>query len=547
VDQVSALMQTKSGFKPVIDPIRGFVQAIREYAGRVPENEQEFKKYLDIGGKRQTFARQYDVAPEKTISKIAGGETKTEKAFNIIDSTLGILELPSNLSEYITRFSEYKRAKALGLSDSEAMFRAAEVTVPFQLQGNLTGKPGQIWVKSIPYLNAALQVSYKFGRTAGENPARVATVGAGVLTAAFTTAIATMLMGSDEQKRYLANIPARELARAIYIPLPDGKSFMRLRIPEQFGALSGLAYLYVIGSYSGQKVRFDEFLDATTAWIPDALDLTDFVRAPAEFITRFIPQALKPSIQVAFNVKSYPEIAPLIPEYMKEEPPEYQYTAYTSEVAKTIGKAFGISPIQIEAWVRGQFGAVGGFFLGKSPANPIYRQEEDYIMGGRAYNNFYREKEQVERQYKRLEYPNSFSEEEKEEIIARRTLYENAAGVLKNLRGILKAKETLPLPLRKDAFKLLVALDNAIDTESAGEMLADLNDEIADYADEQDIQQERFYKTSPGKIEKKVVQDLRKFESEETVLESEPSMLTRDRSGSTNDLIRLLSQEEEED
>ncbi len=210
VDQFSALAQTKTGFKPIIDPIKTLVDILRK--------KDVVENFKAIGGERQTLAAMHDLAPEEISRKLTGGLTKKEKTIEFIDSKLSILELPSNLSEIMTRASEYKRALSQGKNMSEAMYMASEITVPFQLQGRSFGRFGQEYVRSIPYFNAMLQVMYKFGRSVKDNPERIATVGAGIMASAITMAIWIMKTASDDEKRQLSEIHVRDLARSIYIP-----------------------------------------------------------------------------------------------------------------------------------------------------------------------------------------------------------------------------------------------------------------------------------------------------------------------------------------
>ncbi|HNW65694.1 MAG TPA: hypothetical protein PKO10_00610, partial [Aliarcobacter cryaerophilus] len=234
VDQFSALSQTKTGFKPIVDPAKSFVDYIKGTDG--------INAYIALGGKRQTLASFYDLSPEQIEHKLTGGLSTYEKAAGIVDYGISILEMPSNTSEIMTRYSEFKRAKDQGDSDSVAMYKASEVTTPFQLMGNLGGQFGQAYIKSIPYLNAQLQVLYKWGRASKDNPKRMGTVMAGLLTAGLTAAILAMKYGTEEQKRAIGEQPVRNMSRYIYIPAPNGKDLIKFRIPEIMGVFTGMGY-----------------------------------------------------------------------------------------------------------------------------------------------------------------------------------------------------------------------------------------------------------------------------------------------------------------
>jgi hypothetical protein len=463
VDQFSALAQTKTGYKPIIDPAKSFVSYIK--------GEELIKDYFALGGKRQTLASFYKISPEEIPTKLLKisekNKTKQDKIKTgigkIIDVPLSGLETPSNLSEIMTRFAEFRRAKEMGKTDSEAMYMASQVTVPFQLQGNLFGQGGRNYIKSIPYFNAAIQVLYKFGKTAKTDPKRIGLIYAGILSTALTTAIATLTIASEEQKRLLAEQPARLLARYIYIPSPNKKDLIKVRIPEQFGALSGTAYLWAISHYTGNEIKFREYLDSILSFLPEQLDITE----PKKLVLSWMPQTIKPSVMAITNTKTYPEIRPIIPDYMKYKEPSERYTVYTSKVAKYIGKLLNASPAIIESWIREQFGVVGGMLLGKMPSMPLYLQEKDYVLTGRAYNNFYDQRDVVDYQYNLVkDKKGDFSEQEKVEIRNRYKLNNEVAETLNDIRKYAQKKDfVLPENIKKQAFELLSKIDtNTINT-----------------------------------------------------------------------------------
>ena len=69
--------------------------------------------------------------------------------------------------------------------------------------------------------------------------------------------------------------------------------------------------------------------------------------SPISDITSAIPQAFKPLVEQVFNHVGFTSRA-LIPERMKQLPPEQQYNLWTSETAKEFGRITGISPKRIE-------------------------------------------------------------------------------------------------------------------------------------------------------------------------------------------------------
>lgn len=475
VDQFTAATQSKTGFKPIIDPIKSLIAHFK--------SDEAMKAYRAIGGKRQTLAAYFDLSPDEIVHKLTGGQTKTEKVVNAVDKVLGILEWASNTSEIMTRFSEFKRSVDMGESMSVAMYRAAEVTTPFQLQGNMGGRFGQEYIKSIPYLNATIQVIYKFARTVKSNPKRVGTMMAGLLAAAATSAIALMKGSSDEQKRLLGEQPARNFSRYLYAPSPDGKNLIKIRIPEQFGSLTGLVYMYVIGNYGGNEATFGDYLDNVMNALPEQVNVLGWANAKKAALS-YIPQILKPTVQVATNTKVFPDVGPIVPPYVVDKAPKEQYNIYTSEVAKTIGSLIGASPILTDFWIKNQFGTVGALLVGKTPTDPIQVKEGEFAMAGRSYNRFYDNKKLVTQQYDeiRKNNPDKYTDNDKERIKIEKGSYDKMSDALSDMRKISQTKE-LPENVKKMAYDILLNIDTEADQEDIRFKIGDLKGLIADLKD----------------------------------------------------------------
>jgi len=499
VDQVSAYIQSKTGYIPGVSAVDSFVEMAKSLKNINSDEETLFRKYIRTGGRRQTFASFHNLSPEETIAKISGEKT-FDRVLEKMDLGLSVLEFPSNSSEYMSRFAEYKRAINMGKTETEAMFMASQVTVPFQLYGNWHGGIGKTWIKSLPYFNAALQVNYKFLKSAKENPEKVAIMGSALLGTSLTMAALVFSSGSDEQKRLLANMPARELARAIFFPHPlDKKKLIRIRIPENLGVFTGLGYLFAIQHYTKQKARYKDYIDNTTAFIPDQFNPLK----PTEMTFAWVPQVLSPSIETAANIRTYPELSPIVPEYMIEsQPPELQYYEYTTNVAKKIGSLIGVSPAKTEYWIRNQFGAVGGMAIGKLPNNPLILQEEHHVMRGRSYSYFYDDKNKATQEYNSLKL-NSYNEEEQNGIIEDYVLYNKTSDVLSNMRRTIQVNKDIPESIKQRSFELLVKINNG-ERKNIYEEIEGLNTEILDFLSDNGIDIGRTYKVTVSSIYKSI-------------------------------------------
>jgi len=473
VDQFTATAQTKTGFKPIVDPVKSFYAYVTGDVG--------INAYKAMGGERQTLAAFYDLSPDDIAHKLTGGQTKVEKVSHVIDMGLGILEMPSNASEIMTRYSEYARAVKQGDPMSVAMYKAADVTTPFQLQGNMGGRLGQEYIKSIPYLNAIIQVLYKFGRAAKDDPKRMGTVMAGLLVAGLTTAAWLFKNSTEKQKRLLAEQPVRNASRYLYFPSPNGEDLFKMRIPEQMGVLTGMGYMFMADHYGKNKATFDDYLQVVESALPDQIQVWE----PKKWIMSLPPQVLKPSLEVAANVKTFPNVAPIIPPYMIDKAPKEQYNAYTSKSAKVIANFFGTSPTLTDFWINNQFGVVGGFVMGKVPGNPLYIQEKNYVMTGRSYNRFYENRTLVQQQYEEVikNHPDKYTYKEKYNASQDNKIYTAVSDSFTQMREINKTTD-LPENIKVTAYDVLLSLDSTKNITDVAPKIYKLNQEISKFKTE---------------------------------------------------------------
>lgn len=479
IDQVTASIQSETGYKFGATAGKSFIDWLRQ--------TEDWKKYKYIGGSRQTFSSSMrDKSPQELKNEITG-DTAIGKFIKGVDAGVSVLEMPSNLSELFTRFGEYRRAKDQGKSDLEALYAASEVSVPFWKRGNWFGYAPLI-IGSLPYFNATIQALAKFSNTTKEHPVRVGTWYAGALVTAFTTAIATMAAGSDDQRRQLSEMPVRELTRAIYIPEPTGSGFIRIRIPEQIGAVTAMAYLFVIGQYGNNKAEFSDYLKAVTTAIPDQFNVTN----PVNMLISWTPKMIRPTFETAANMRTYPDLIPIVPQYLQDKAPEMQYTEYTSNIARFIGRVLKLSPLKVEYWLTNQFGGLGGLIMKSSsnyrPSLPIYRWEKDYVMKGRSYQSFYDSYEAIKQQYSLLkENKDSYGTNEKKDILKQRILFDETNEVLSGLRQVLNEKKELPENIKELSYRLMLGFENGLPNDELVDKLADLTKKTRQLMDDNNL------------------------------------------------------------
>jgi hypothetical protein len=491
IDTISAWMNTKTGFVPVLSQLSSLKDMTRyglDYVSRLIRVEKwynsvknkkigyllrddlkMFEKYLSLGGSLNNLSAYYDMTPEEMIKAISTENVLKKGYKNVKNATLGLLELPGNMSENLTRFAEFKKAKEKGYSDDVAMYMAAHVSTPFIQQGNMGGRVGQTIEKSIPYFHSALQVLGKYGQQVKEDPIRVATITAGMITIAMASVLATLAYSDDDDKKVLAEQTTDQLSKNIHFPkaLYGGKGFVKIRIPESLGQFTGAMTMAILQQKElVKKYTVKDWLTATTVAIPTQLNITK----PFEAIWSWQPQLLKPSVEVISNTKAYPELAPIVNEGLARKLAKYEYNQYTSLYAKELGELTNMSPILIEHFVKAQFGKVPDMLLDwgtevvTGQAAPkksmINIESKDFILRGRAFNEFYANSKAWNE--KRSSIKDIKAEDgDTEGLKMNAKTFEKTKDLISLLQDKIKEGKEIPSDMKNDLYELLENLNNS--------------------------------------------------------------------------------------
>ena len=128
-----------------------------------------------------------------------------------------------------------------------------------------------------------------------------------------------------------------------------------------------------------------------------------------------IPQAIKPMVELWANKNSFTG-QPIVPEYMLKLDPAQQYRESTSGGAKVLGKMAGLSPLQIDSFMKGYLGSSANYINAMldlvihRPAFGLTERPETLVsdmpfikrflvddLGGGNAENFYRLRDEVDR------------------------------------------------------------------------------------------------------------------------------------------------------
>jgi hypothetical protein len=365
-DTLSAWITSGEDFTPVIGTVKGFAKAYKNGAsyqalmgrGIVGSYDLAMLGPQELASKLRNRAMPQNVL---TVNGLAGGKAVVGGLWN----RLGAL---SEYSDAATRIAVYEAARAKGLSEAEAAFRAIEI-LDFSRRGG--SQAISILTKMIPFLNARIQgmdvlyqagkagVKVLTGRAQGDRERNIGKkfLVRGALLAAISVALEIMNEDDEDYQQlddYIKNsnmlVPLSAFGlkgQFLAYPKPFEAGLLFSTFPQQI-------YKATQGNASGRDTAklFFESMASTFGVNP-------------------IPQAILPLMEITTNHDFYTGL-PLISEGKARLAPELQYNSSTSQLAMMIGKIpiwydmtsgrfEGASPIVIDNLISGYGGPVGSY------------------------------------------------------------------------------------------------------------------------------------------------------------------------------------------
>lgn len=345
-DQFSAFVFSDAGFIPFLDLARGMFSLIRK--------DVHYQDWLKSGGPMATLVsldRQY---LQQNIGALMRQTTLGQKVVNVVKSPIEALRLLSEFSEQGTRIGEFK-LMTKGERGREAIqaggFASREVTLDFNRIGSKTRAVNAI----IAFWNANVQGTDKLVRSFRDHPMRTtAKAAAGITLPSAILHLNNRLYEDDpkDPNRYSA-LP--QWQRDIFWLVRIGDTWWRIPKPFELGIIFG----------TGAERIIDQML-GTTEGTDDARKWLQSMGRGA--MPGFMPTFMGPPMEQWANRNLFTD-RPIIPAAREKLLSEYQYSAYTTEAAKAVGKLIaqipGIgrtsfaSPSVLENYVRGWSGGLG--------------------------------------------------------------------------------------------------------------------------------------------------------------------------------------------
>lgn len=350
-DTMSATVNSKTGFKPIVDSIRG--------AWKLHFDKKFSAEYHASGASMSTYMRA-DADSSRNLTKELLGHkydsypVVVKQVRQLIGYAWNKYEKFGNLVEDSTRAGEFMRARKKGMSIDQSGQLARDITLDFSRHG----KRGQEVNKYVPFFNATIQGTDKFIRTFKENPLRA------ILTTAVSIILPSLILWArNHDDDWYKELDYNTKYTNWCINLGNGAHLL-IPKPQEVGILFGSGVEAVLNQLTGT----------------DPHGMKEWAKQYAEAVTPSLyPAVVRPLIEWMTNY-SFWTGRHLIPTGLEKAPSEMQFTSYTSELAKALGdtwlaKSIKLSPIAIDNWISGWFGSAGRF-LANSLNDPI-----SYVKG----------------------------------------------------------------------------------------------------------------------------------------------------------------------
>lgn len=332
-DAFTAFINSKYGFVPVIDTMRGLFHAVKK--------DDLYWQWMNSGGAHSTLVSLDRDYLQKNLRQVLPGNVRQQLMNNL--NPVEWLRSLSELSEQATRLGEFGKGIRKGADPLEAALAARDVTLDFSRLGTHTKGINRI----IAFFNASVQGTDKLRRQFMTDPK-----GAISKTALSVTLPSVLLYFVNRNDPRYQELP--QWQKDLFWIIPTKDHLIRIPKPFELGVLFGTVPERALAWMDSKDPKAFDELGKT---IIDAA-------APG-----YIPTALMPIIEVWAN-KSFFTNIPIVPQRESNLEPRLQYGPYTTGAAKGIGGLVNASPRKVETLIRGYTGGLG-MYAAKSLDVPL--------------------------------------------------------------------------------------------------------------------------------------------------------------------------------
>lgn len=368
-DTLSGFVLSRAGVKPVIGTLRGMTEALFK--------TQNFKDFMLNGGAYGTrqLAQSDEVRARRQL------DADRRNASHVLMRFFANWDHVLSASEVGTRLEEFRLSRKKGADTIESAWRGREITTDFSKRG--ANSAVALIIRSVPFMNPAVQGIDKFMRANLEHRGKMTPLNVarfnrykarvyamGSIIAGFSFAIWLWNNSDDERReRYRALTDYErsrywwifggevEIGPGLTITVPD----MRLPKPFEVGAQFA-TFPEAMMDYLGREAFMDpedkgddkEQERRRRLAAEQARSLLAYTAAN-EFLAGGYPGPLQGWVRSKANETF--SGAPIIPEYLKNAPPEMQFRLSTPLIYRGyadswLGRMVGASPLKTQFYLR---------------------------------------------------------------------------------------------------------------------------------------------------------------------------------------------------
>lgn len=376
-DQLTAGVLSQTGKAPFMEIVTAM--------GDLTKKTDAYYNWLKSGGANGAFLELSDKYINENVYKLDQKTGFIDKTWNLVTKPMHYLELAGSLAEQSTRLAEAKRVMGKAESGAaifEAGFASREATIDFQRMGAKVAALNSITA----FMNAGIQGLDRSMRAAKADPKGIA-----IKAGTYITAPSILLWWANKDDQRVKEIPqwqkdlfwiiptdnwtketmpgeAASLPAHLVRPAEGGGYeinkgvIYRLPKPQEIGIVFGsLPERILEAFFTDNPEAFGEFGETLQGLISPA----------------FVPDALSPIFEQWANKSTFTDNK-IVPGHLEGIMPQYQYTDYTSDTAKMLGKLVmtvpGLgtlgpdktplgSPMVLENYIRSWSGSMGMYAL----------------------------------------------------------------------------------------------------------------------------------------------------------------------------------------
>jgi hypothetical protein len=359
------------------DQVTGFINSNKALATSIA-NPVNFTKALFSAIKHDELYEElvregaggtsFDVARDQipaSITRLRAGRSVASKVRFTVTHPGELLRTIENIigrSEEVTRLQQYRGTKEAllkeGMPEAEARIAAAKAARENTVNFARRGEWGTVLNSAFLYLNAGIQGTRTLVRSASTRPIQT---GAKIATSVFLpVSMATAWNLSDPERRAAyEDIALYEKENNIIIvppnPTKDDKgrwNVIKIPLAQGVNSLASVPRSALEQAFDLDDVRARDVAQSLVATV------SPIAPTKGAAVSALTPQAIKPTLEQASNTNFFTG-RNIVPPYMTKKPAEEQVYKETSGSARRIGRAFNMSPLKVESFIKETFGGVG--------------------------------------------------------------------------------------------------------------------------------------------------------------------------------------------